>query len=71
MSMREIKTWSVRCDWYQCDTPPLVIVGEDEHEPDAPEGWGYHKSGGWGLTDYTNTELLCPKHLAQARRDAA
>lgn len=69
MGVKEIKKWLVRCDWYQCDTPPVIT--EDVDEPDAPEGWGYHTSGGWGITNYTKTELLCPKHLAARERENA
>lgn len=69
VSMRELKTWRAHCDWYTCGEIGPVVLAEDE--PDPPKGWGYFTSGGWGMTGYTNTELLCPQHLAQATERAA
>lgn len=30
-----------------------------------PTDWGYHTTGGWGMTNYTKTQLLCAKCIAK------
>lgn len=38
----------------------ILKDGSDALEPrDLPSDWGFHTTGGWGMTDYTKTELLC------------
>lgn len=40
----------------------LIEAGDDALAPnDIPTDWGFHTSGGWGMTNYTKTQLLCRK----------
>jgi hypothetical protein len=52
----------VRFTCEHCGRQELVTTFEIF--PDLPEGWGRYTSSGWGLTDYTKTEELCPTCLA-------
>jgi len=52
----EVKTFKVKCD--RCECTEITLA---KHDYEAlPKGWGTVTSGGWGSTDYTRTEDLCP-----------
>ena len=50
-----------------------VVLGshKDLHleEDQLPDLWEYYKSGGWGATDYTKTQLLCPDCVRRWREE--
>jgi hypothetical protein len=52
--IQEVKTFKVTCDRCRAE----VIVHGVRCE--LPKDWGTETSSGWGMTDYTRTEELCP-----------
>ena len=61
---REIKTFEVECD--HCHATAIVNV-TPRSSSDLPDKWGYYTSHGWGMTDYSRSEELCPKCLEQVK----
>lgn len=56
----ELKTFRVTCDF--CKESAIIQgVGIQGFPIGLPAGWESRLSGGWGKTDYTKTEHLCPK----------
>lgn len=56
MGQIEIKLWIVICDRCRKEKRQKTRGGLS---PDLPKGWKKVTSGGWGSTNYTNTEWLC------------
>ena len=54
-STAKIKAWIDRSDLKS------ILKGDSRlSRKDLPDLWEYHTSGGWGMTNYTKTQLLCP-----------
>lgn len=49
----------VKLDWRKFQ----IALGDRSErtldDKDLPDLWEYHRSSGWGMTDYTRTQLLC------------
>lgn len=61
----EVKTFKFTCD--HCSKVELVICTQN-YSP-LPQGWDYHQSHGWGMTDYSRSEELCSECLKKAKKD--
>jgi len=64
------------CDYCKKQSKPFEVISyghssKNEPEPhefmkDLPFGWGTLTSGGWGMTNYTRTQVLCMDCLDKA-----
>jgi hypothetical protein len=64
--IREIKTWEVKCD--HCPHK-ITVTYPDEPYAGMLKGWSNYTSGGWGMTNYSKTELLCPKCMEKQEKE--
>lgn len=64
----EIQAW---IPWWDAH---IMLSGESSRsqridESQLPDLWEYYTSGGWGKTDYTKTQLLCPECVRKWREE--
>jgi hypothetical protein len=59
----------VRVPW--CELGSLLERGKPLEDTQLPDLWEYHSSGGWGMTGYTKTQLLCPRCVRTWRKESA
>jgi hypothetical protein len=56
----ELKTFRLNCD--SCNKVTIVqdVKCYDVERASLPDGWTQEESHGWGMTNYSRTEDLCP-----------
>lgn len=74
--LRRVLTLVAECEHCPRVSDPFQVISKGhpkDNEPEAhrfmadiPFGWGTCTSGGWGATNYTRSQLLCPNCLDEA-----